>query len=77
MTTQELDKSKIEAFAGQMLGILNGSLLTLMTSVGYRTGLIEALAGMPPATSMEIARAANLNERTCANGWVRWSSAGS
>jgi SAM-dependent methyltransferase len=63
VTTQTLDKTKVEAFAGQMLGFLNGSLLTLMTSVGYRTGLIDALAGMPPATSEEIARAANLNER--------------
>lgn len=63
MTTQALDTKKVEALAGQMLGILNGSLLTLMTSVGYRTGLIDALAGMPPASSVEIARAANLNER--------------
>ena len=43
MTTQELDKTKIEAFAGQMLGFLNGAQLALMTSVGYRTGLIDAL----------------------------------
>jgi SAM-dependent methyltransferase len=63
VTSQTLDTSKIEAFAGQMLGILNGSLLTLLTSVGYRTGLIDTLAGMPPATSADIARAANLNER--------------
>ena len=63
MTTQELDKAKVEAFAGQMIGFLNGAQLALMTSVGYRTGLIDSLAGMPPATSAEIARHANLNER--------------
>jgi hypothetical protein len=63
VTNQQLDGTKVELFARQMLGILNGSLLTLMTSVGHRTGLIDALAGMPRATSEEIARAANLNER--------------
>ena len=63
MTTQALDKAKIEAFAGQMLGFLNGAQLALMTSVGYHTGLLDVLAGMPLATTEEIARAADLNER--------------
>ena len=44
MTTQTMDPAKAEAFAGQMLGILNGSILALMTSVGHRTGLFETMA---------------------------------
>jgi len=63
MTTQEIDQAKAEAFGGQMIGIINGAALALMCSVGYRTGLFETMAKLPPSTSEEIARAANLNER--------------
>ena len=63
MTTQVIDQAKAEAFGGQMVGIINGAALALMCSVGYRTGLFETMATLPPATSDEIAKAANLNER--------------
>ena len=63
MTTQELDTAKVEAFAGQMIGFLNGGNVALMTSIGYHTGLIDTMAGMPPATSAQIAQRAGLNER--------------
>jgi hypothetical protein len=63
MTTMELDKAKVEAFGGQMVGILNGGLLALMTSIGHRTGLFDRMAEMAPSTSQEIADAASLNER--------------
>lgn len=63
MTTQELDPAKIEAFAGQMVGILNNAAVALMTSVGHHTGLLDALAGLPPSTSDQIAAATGLNER--------------
>jgi hypothetical protein len=43
--------------------VLNGAALALMTSVGHRTGLFDALAGMDPATSDAIARRAGLQER--------------
>ncbi|HET9476690.1 MAG TPA: class I SAM-dependent methyltransferase [Dehalococcoidia bacterium] len=62
-TTQAIDQQKAEAFAGQMVNILNGSCLGLMTSVGHRTGLFNKMATMPPATSEQIAEAAGLNER--------------
>jgi SAM-dependent methyltransferase len=35
----------------------------LMTSIGHQTGLFEAMAGLAPSTSAEIAAAAQLNER--------------
>ena len=52
-----------EAFAGRMLGVLNDACLALMTSIGHRTGLFDAMADNPPATSAEIAARSGLNER--------------
>ncbi|HEY8171813.1 MAG TPA: class I SAM-dependent methyltransferase [Dehalococcoidia bacterium] len=46
-----------------MIGMLNGAMATLLVSVGHRTGLFDTLAGMPPSTSEQIARATGLNER--------------
>lgn len=63
MTTQSIDQQKAEAFAGQLLGILNAGLVTMMVSIGHRTGLFDKMAGMAPASSAGIASAANLNER--------------
>lgn len=63
MTTQAIDQARAEAFGGQMIGILNGSLLGLMTSIGHRTGLFDRMATLPPSTSEQIAQAAGLNER--------------
>src|ERR1700675_89625 len=63
MTTQTIDQQKAEAFAGTMLGILNGGLVSFMLSIGHRTGLFDKMATMPPSTSQEIASAAGLNER--------------
>ncbi len=63
MTTVELDMSKVEAFGGQMVGFLNGGAAALGLSIGHQTGLFDAMAELPPATSDEIAEAAGLNER--------------
>jgi SAM-dependent methyltransferase len=63
MTTSSIDPAKAEAFAGHVIGILNGGMTSLMISVGHRTGLFDAMASMPPSTSQEIARATGLNER--------------
>ncbi len=63
MTEVELDQAKAEAFAGKMMGILNGGALALATSIGHRTRLFDAMADMPPSTSQEIADKAALNER--------------
>jgi 2-polyprenyl-3-methyl-5-hydroxy-6-metoxy-1,4-benzoquinol methylase len=63
MTTYELDQDRSEAFAERMIGVLNDGALSLMTSIGHRTGLFDVMAGLPPSTSGQIAAAANLNER--------------
>ncbi|MBD1913634.1 MULTISPECIES: class I SAM-dependent methyltransferase [unclassified Leptolyngbya] len=59
----EFDSSKAEAFAEQMLSILNSGALALMVSIGHRTELFDTMAELPPSTSQQIADAAGLNER--------------
>ena len=57
------DDAAVQAFAGQMLGILNSGMLTLMISVGHRTGLFDTMSRLPAADSPAIAAAAGLQER--------------
>jgi 2-polyprenyl-3-methyl-5-hydroxy-6-metoxy-1,4-benzoquinol methylase len=57
------DSARAEAFAGRMLDMLNDAALTVLTSVGHRTALFDALAELDGATSDELAAAAGLNER--------------
>jgi 2-polyprenyl-3-methyl-5-hydroxy-6-metoxy-1,4-benzoquinol methylase len=59
----ELDSTRTQAFAEQALNIVNGGFLSLMLSIGHRTGLFDVLATMPPSTSEQIATAAGLSER--------------
>jgi len=58
-----LNQQKAEAFAEQFLTALNNGALCLMASIGHRTGLFDTMCEMPPATSVEIAERAGLNER--------------
>jgi 2-polyprenyl-3-methyl-5-hydroxy-6-metoxy-1,4-benzoquinol methylase len=62
-STQDIDETKVEAFAEQMLSVLNDAMLTLMTSIGHKTGLFDTMSDLPPSTSEEIASAAKLKER--------------
>jgi ubiquinone/menaquinone biosynthesis C-methylase UbiE len=55
--------SKQEDFGQRMLSVLNDGMLCLMISVGHKAQLFDVMAGMPPATSQEIANEAKLNER--------------
>jgi 2-polyprenyl-3-methyl-5-hydroxy-6-metoxy-1,4-benzoquinol methylase len=57
------DTDRAEAFEGRMVSMLNEGALALMTSIGYRTGLFDAMSRMGPATSAEIAVGARLAER--------------
>jgi ubiquinone/menaquinone biosynthesis C-methylase UbiE len=61
--TSAFDRAKAEAFAGSMVGVMNGAAVALMTSIGHRTGLFDVMAGLPPSTSRQIATAAKLSER--------------
>lgn len=57
------DAMKSEAFAGQLLATINNGALCLMIAIGHRTGLFDAMAGLPASTASEIAHKAELNER--------------
>jgi SAM-dependent methyltransferase len=61
--TTVLDPTRTQAFAEQALGIVNSGCLSLMMSIGHRTGLFDTMATLEAATSDRIAAAAGLNER--------------
>lgn len=57
------DANKSEGFAEKLLTALNYGSLSLMISIGHRTGIFDAMKGIPPSTSEEVAKASGLNER--------------
>jgi 2-polyprenyl-3-methyl-5-hydroxy-6-metoxy-1,4-benzoquinol methylase len=59
----EFDSEKAEAFSGRILTALNDGALCLMTSIGHRTGLFDAMRDSPPLTVEEIAERAGLQRR--------------
>jgi 2-polyprenyl-3-methyl-5-hydroxy-6-metoxy-1,4-benzoquinol methylase len=59
----QFDSEKAEAFGGRLLDVLNSGALCLMTSIGHRTGLFDAMRDQPPMTSQALASKAGLNER--------------
>ena len=61
--TQEFNEKKANQFSESLVEILNHGALSLMLSLGHRTGLFDALECFGPATSQEIADKAGLNER--------------
>lgn len=65
MTTQTIafDELRAEQFAGQLIGAINGGMLSLLISVGHRTGLFDVFADRPAVSSAELAAAAGLQER--------------
>jgi len=58
-----LDAARAESFASRLMTMMNDGALCLMTSIGHRTGLFDALRDQPPLTSVELAERANLDER--------------
>ena len=62
-TTIGFDEAKAEAFADHLVAALNGAALTLMTSLGHRSGLFDIFATLPAVTSQELADEAGLAER--------------
>jgi 2-polyprenyl-3-methyl-5-hydroxy-6-metoxy-1,4-benzoquinol methylase len=57
------DADRASTFAGTVLDVLNHGALALMVSIGHRTGLFDAMRGLRPSTSAEIAATAGLSER--------------
>jgi 2-polyprenyl-3-methyl-5-hydroxy-6-metoxy-1,4-benzoquinol methylase len=63
LDNQDYDNSRAEVFASKMFQFLNGGMLSLMISIGYKTGLFDTISQLKPSTSQEISKAAKLNER--------------
>lgn len=61
--TATMDPVKQDAFAEQLLGMLNGGMTGLMISLGHRGGLFDVMADGRPRTSHELAEEAGANER--------------
>lgn len=57
------DPTRQEEFAAFMADVLNKGALALLISVGHQTGLFDTMSTLPPATSDDIAKAADLDER--------------
>ena len=57
------DAKPVDAFADQLLDMLNQGALSLMVSIGHRTGLFDCMSELPPATAEEIAGHAGLATR--------------
>ena len=59
----EFNQKKAEGFANNLLEIYNNGALSLMISIGHRTGLFDTMEKIRSASSEEIAGASGLNER--------------
>lgn len=59
----DFDENKADAFANQLIGAMNNGALCLMISIGHRSGLLDCMREMEPATSQQIAEQAGMNER--------------
>lgn len=57
------DEAAATAFTDRFVDILNSGAVAVMCSIGHRTGLFDAMTGLPPATSDAIAARAGLAER--------------
>ena len=63
MTTDTIDEQKLGAFMQHVLGDAAGLMASTLATLGDRLGLFRALASSGPATSDELAAAAEVNER--------------
>jgi 2-polyprenyl-3-methyl-5-hydroxy-6-metoxy-1,4-benzoquinol methylase len=63
MTATETAPETSDAFSERMVAAIDAASLALLLSIGHQTGLFDTMAGLPPATSAQIAEAAGLDER--------------
>lgn len=76
MTTIDLDPTAVEAFAGQVAGILTGGATTAMMVVGDRLGLYAALAAHGPMTAAQLAERTGTLERPVREWLCQQNAAG-
>lgn len=59
----DFNDAKAEAFAERFVNVLNEAALAVMTSLGHRAGLFDAMAENPGLAARNLAEAAGVNER--------------
>lgn len=59
----DYDLIKAESFAERMSEVMNNGALSVMLSLGHRTGLLDVMSRLPAASSEKIAEATVLSER--------------
>jgi SAM-dependent methyltransferase len=62
-TTIPIDEQRLEAFEERLVSLINDSALSLMISIGHRTGLFDALDELGPTSITELSRHADLAPR--------------
>jgi SAM-dependent methyltransferase len=70
------DPGRLQAFMMEVMDDLSGAMTGIMCALGDRLGLFAALAAGGPATSIELAARANLDERYTREWLAAMSSAG-
>ncbi|MEQ8815516.1 MAG: methyltransferase domain-containing protein [Thalassobaculum sp.] len=60
---ETFDQTVAENFAGRIGDVLDAGAVAVMLSIGHRLDLFDSLAGLPSATSAELADRAGLAER--------------
>ena len=63
ISAPKIDDAKLNAFIGQMLSDLGGASSVAMVRMGDALGLYKLLQLKGPITSVELAKAANVDER--------------
>ena len=58
-----VDPNNVDAFAQKMLGHLNGAAIMMMTSIGHRTGLLDAMGDGEARTTQRLSETCGLSER--------------
>ena len=63
MSNISVDQEKVHDFVGKVLTDTSSMTTTILAALGDRLGLFKTLAAHGPATSADLAKAANINER--------------
>jgi SAM-dependent methyltransferase len=70
-----MDRAKLEAFVGQVVTDMAASMSGVMTNIGYKLGLYQAMAGAGAVTPAQLAQKTNTDERYVLE-WLNNQAAG-
>lgn len=70
-----IEEAKLKAFVHQAIGDLAASVSGVMTAIGHKLGLYQAMAGSGPLTPAELAQKTGTHERYVRE-WLNNQAAG-